>query len=111
MKRPVKRGGFLRAPFPTWAVQTEAAPAEKAQLAERAVRLFKIRKGIWRLNLALVGVLVVSHVAMKFVIPGFQAAEYLATELAVLEAATVVVTRRMVRREEALEREFSEEGR
>ena len=100
----------MRAPSPTWAAHTETAPPEKVQLAERALQLFKTRKLIWRVNLTLVGVLVVSHVALKFLIPGFSAAEYLATEIAVLEAATLVVTRRMVRKEEALEREFSQES-
>jgi hypothetical protein len=75
-------------------------------LANRALKLYKTRKLIWRANLALIGILVVTHVSLKFLVPGFPAAEYLATEIGVLEAATLVVTRRIVKKEERLKEEY-----
>lgn len=77
-------------------------------MADRAVRLFKTRKLIWKVNLALIGVLLVSHISLKFLIPGFPAAEYLATEIGLLEAAAVVITRGMTKKEEKLKREYFE---
>lgn len=77
--------------------------------ARRAQRLFGLRRRIWRINLTLVGILLVSHISLKFVLPGFPAAEYLATELGILEAGTFFLTRRIIRAEESLKREFSSE--
>ena len=102
----MRKAGFLRAPSPTWALQGRDGSAEPAPLADRALKLFRTRKLIWKINLALVLILLVSHVALKFVLPGFPAAEYLATEIAALEAATLVITRRMVKKEERLKKEF-----
>jgi len=70
------------------------------------MKLFKVRTLIWRANLALVGILVVTHVALKSIVPGFAAAEYLATEIGVLEAATVIITRRVMKKEERLKKEY-----
>ena len=103
----MSKGGFLRTPSPAWALQLEDAPAEAVLLAERAVKLFETRRLIWRVNLTLIGILVLSHVSLKFLIPGFPAAEYLATEITLLEGATVVLTRRMVKEEEQLKEQFS----
>ncbi len=74
--------------------------------ADRAVKLFETRKLIWKGNLTLVGVLVVTHVSLNFLIPAFPAAEYLAVEIGVLEAATMIITRRMMKKEEELKREY-----
>jgi len=70
------------------------------------MKLFKVRTLIWRANLTLVGMLVVTHVALKLIVPGFAAAEYLATEIAVLEAATLIITRRVMKNEERLKKEY-----
>ena len=102
----MRKAGFLRSPEPVWALQPTHASAEAALLAGRAVKLFEIRKLIWKVNLALILVLFVSHVSLKFLIPGFPAAEYLATEIGVLEAATFVITRRMIKKEEQLKKEY-----
>ena len=102
----MRKRGFLRAPSPAWALQLDDVPAEAVPLAERAVKLFETRRLIWKVNLTLIGILVLSHVSLKFLIPGFAAAEYLATEITLLEGATVVLTRRMVKEEERLKERF-----
>lgn len=107
----MRKSGFLRTPSPAWALQPGDVPPGAALLAERAVKLFETRRLIWRVNLGLIGILVVSHVSLKFLIPGFAAAEYLATEIGLLEAVTVVVTRRMAKEEERLRERFLEESR
>jgi len=104
----MRRAGVGRSPSPAWALQPENVSEESAALAGRALRLFKFRKLIWKVNLALVGILLVTHVSLKLTIPGFPAAEYLATEIGVLEAATLIVTRRMMRKEEQLKKDFLE---
>jgi hypothetical protein len=104
----MRKAGFLRSPSPVWAVQSKGLPGEAGLLAHRALKLFKTRKLIWRANLTLVGVLVVTHVSLKFIVPGFPAAEYLATELGVLEAATLIITRRLMKKEERLKNEYLE---
>jgi len=100
--------GFLRSPSPVWALQAKDVPAEAVLLAKRAVKLFETRRLIWKVNLTLVGILVVTHVSLKFLVPGFAAAEYLATEIGLLEAATMVLTRRMVKKEQRLKEQFLE---
>ena len=103
----MRKAGFLRPPSPVWALHSKDVSSEAALLADRAVKLFETRKVIWKVNLTLVGVLVVSHVSLNFLVPGFPAAEYLAGEIGVLEATTLVITRRMIRKEEELKREYS----
>jgi len=104
----MRKSGFLRAPSLAWALEAGDVPAEAGVLAEQAVKLLETRRLIWKVNLTLVGILVVSHVALKFLVPGFAAAEYLATEIGVLEAVTVVVTRRIAKKERRLKEEFLE---
>jgi hypothetical protein len=99
---------FLRSPGPAWALGSKDVSSEAARLADRAVKLFQRRKLIWKINLTLVGVLVVTHVCAKFLFQGFPAAEYLATEIGVLQAANLVITRRMAKKEEALKAEYLE---
>jgi len=99
---------FLRSSSPAWALQPKDVPAEAVLLAERAVKLFETRRLIWKVNLTLIGILVVTHVSLKFLVPGFAAAEYLATEIGLLEVATVALTRRMVKKEERLKERFLE---
>ena len=102
----MRKAGFLRSPSPVWALHSRDVSPEAALLADRAVKLWETRKLIWKVNLTLVGVLVVTHVSLKFLSPGFPAAEYLAAEIGVLEAATLVITRRMTKKEEELKREY-----
>ena len=102
----MRRSEILRGPGPAWALHQEDVPAEAVLLAKRAVKLFETRRLIWRVNLTLTGILVVSHVSLKWLIPGFAAAQYLGIEIGVLEAVTVVFTRRMVKKEEALKERF-----
>jgi len=103
----MRKAGFLRSPGPFWTLDSKDVSSEDALLAARAAKLFETRKLIWKVNLTLVGVLVVSHLTLKFFVPAFSAAEYLATEIGVLEAATLLVTRRMTKKEEELKREYS----
>lgn len=107
----MRKAGFLRSPSPAWALEAKDVPAEARLLADRALRLFKIRKLIWKINLSLVAVLLVTHVSLKFLIPGFPAAEYLATEIGALEAAALIITHRMVKKEEKLKKEYFERAR
>jgi hypothetical protein len=104
----MRRDGFLRSPSPIWALDSRDVSSEAAELADRAMKLFQTRKLIWKVNLTLVGVLVVSHVSLKFLVPESPGAEYLAIEFGVLEAATLTVTRRMTKKEEELKREYLE---
>lgn len=104
----MRRGGFLSFPSPAWALDSGDVSSEAALLADRAVKLFETRKLIWKMNLTLVGILVVTHVSLKFLLPGFPAAEYLAVEIGVLEAATSAISRRMRKKEEELKREYFE---
>jgi hypothetical protein len=102
----MRKAGFLRSPSPVWAVQPRNVSEETAALAGRALKLFQTRKRIWKANLTLVGLLLVTHVSLKLIIPGFPAAEYLATEIGALEAATLIITRRMMKKEEQLKKDF-----
>ncbi len=104
----MRRGGFLRSPGPVWAPDSRDVSSEATLLADRAVKLFETRKLIWKVNLTLVGVLIIAHVSMKLLVPGFPAAEYLATEIGVLETAALVITRRMTKKEEELKRAYYE---
>lgn len=104
----MRKPRFLGSSSPHWALHSSDVSSEAALLADRAVKLLETRKLIWKVNLTLVGVLVVAHVSLKFLVPGFPAAEYLATEIAVFEAATLVITRRMTKKEEELKREYIE---
>lgn len=99
----MRKGGFLRSPSPVWALQANGGPEEARAMAERAIKLFEIRRLIWKMDLALVVALVAAHVSVKFLAPGFPAAEYLATEIGVLEAVTLLITRRIMKREKGLE--------
>jgi len=102
----MRKARFLRSPSPVWAVESKDLPGEAGRLGDRAMKLFKARTLIWRANLTVVGILVVTHVALKLTVPGFAAAEYLATEIGVLEAATLIITRRMMKKEERLKKEY-----
>jgi len=102
----MRKAGFLRSPSPVWALERKNVSSEAVLLADRAVKLFEIRKLILKGNLTLVGVLVVSHVSLNFLIPEFPAAEYLAVEIGILEAATLIITRRMMKKEEELKRKY-----
>lgn len=77
-------------------------------MAERAVKLLQTRTLIWRVNLTLVGVLVLAHVSLKFLVPEFPAAEYLAVEIGGLEGAASIITRRITKKEAELKREYIE---
>jgi len=68
----MRRFRFLRSPSPVWAVQSKGLPGEARLLADRAVKLSKTRKLIWRVNLTLFGV---------------------------LKAATLIITRRMIKKD------------
>jgi len=73
----MKRAGLLRRPSAGWAVPSVDVSPEAALIADRAEKLLETRRLIWKVNLTLVVVLLVSHVSLKFLIPGFSAAEYL----------------------------------
>jgi hypothetical protein len=102
----MRKARFFRSPSPVWALDRKNVSSEAALFADRAVKLFETRKLIWKGNLTLVGFLVVTHVSLNFLIPEFPAAEYLAVEIGVLEAATLIITRRMMKKEEELKREY-----
>lgn len=104
----MRRPGFLRSPRPVWALHPTEVSSEARLLTDRAVKLYKTRRRIWKISLALVGVLVVSHVSLKFLLSGFPAAEYLAVEIGAIEAATVLITRKMLKGEEELKRRYFE---
>lgn len=105
----MRKAGFLRRPSAVWTVPSRDVSSEAAPIADRAAKLLETRKLIWKVDLTLVAVLVVTHVSLKFLVPEFPAAGYLGTEIGVLEAATVVITRRMKKKEKELEREYSEQ--
>lgn len=105
----MRKAGFLRRPSAAWTVPSGDVSSEAALIADRAAKLLETRKLIWRVDLALVVGLVVTHVSLKFLVPEFPAAAYLGTEIGVLEGATVVMTRRMRKKEKELEREYSEQ--
>ena len=76
----------------------------------RGMKLFETRRLIWRVNLALLAILVASHVVLKHWFPGFAAAEYLGMEIGVLEAATAGFTRHVMKKEARLRERFLEAG-
>jgi hypothetical protein len=102
----MRKARHAGSPSPAWAVQSKGLPGGAGQLADRAMKLYRTRTLIWRGNLTLVGILIVAHVAVKLIVPGFAAAEYLTTEIGLLEAATLIITRRMRKREERLKNEY-----
>lgn len=102
----MRKAGFLRSPRPAWALQVQGGSEQARGMAARAVKLFEIRRLIWKIDLALVVALVTVHLTVKFLAPGFPAAEYLATEIGVLEAATLLITRRIMKKEKDLEEAY-----
>ncbi len=75
-------------------------------MAEEAGRLARLRKTMGRVNLSLIGVLLVVHLVVKVVHPGFPAAEYLAIEIASLEGVASILARRLGKKEDGLGERF-----
>jgi hypothetical protein len=107
----MRKSGFLRAPNPASTLRPDDVPAGCAKLAEQAAKLFETRRLVWKVNLTLMGILVVSHLSLKLLVPGFAAAQYLGIEIGLLEGATMAFTRRMAKKEERLRAQFLEASR
>ena len=103
----MRRSRSFRSSDEDWINQPEATSAEARQIADQAEKLIRIQKRIWGWNLGLIGLLLVVHLSIKFVNPGFPAAEYLAIEIGALEALSFSANRRLKKKVRKLKVEFT----